>query len=241
MRMRATAIMRTRSSGSTGGRSASGVPSTGTSALIGTLSGCGSRVASWRSISQRSSTLSPIPMIPPQHTEIPALPHVLERAEAIVEGARLDDRAVVLAARVEVVVVRVEPRVLQALRLRRRSACRASRTPRAPPPSRRAPSRATRSNAGPSFTSRHAAPMQKRVEPISFARFALAMTALTSSIFSGPTFVSYLRRLRAVRAVLGATAGLHAEQACRAAPRRRRGCARCTARASSRSARSGLS
>ena len=50
----------------------------------------------------------------------------------------------------------------------------------------------TRSNIGPSFTSRQAAPMQKRVEPSSFARFALAMTLATSSIFSALTFVSYL-------------------------------------------------
>ena len=39
IKIRATAIMRTKSSGSTGGMLASGVPSTGTSALMGTLSG----------------------------------------------------------------------------------------------------------------------------------------------------------------------------------------------------------
>ena len=33
--------------------------------------------------------------------------------------------------------------------------------------------------------------MQKRVEPSSFARRALAITLSTSSIFSGSTFVSY--------------------------------------------------
>jgi len=46
IKMRVVAIMRTNSTGSTGGRSATGVPGVATSALIGTLSGCGSRLAS---------------------------------------------------------------------------------------------------------------------------------------------------------------------------------------------------
>ena len=66
------AIMRTRSMGSMAGMSASGVPSTGTRALMGTLSGCGSRLARVRSISQRSSSLSPMPMMPPEQTVMPA-------------------------------------------------------------------------------------------------------------------------------------------------------------------------
>jgi len=73
IRIRATAIIRTRSSGSTGGMCSSGVPGEGTRALIGTLSGWGSRLARVRSISQRSSTLSPMPMIPPEQTVTPAL------------------------------------------------------------------------------------------------------------------------------------------------------------------------
>ena len=47
IRMRAVAMARTISSGSSAGTWASGVPSTRTSMLIGTLSGCGSSVASW--------------------------------------------------------------------------------------------------------------------------------------------------------------------------------------------------
>ncbi len=49
----------------------------------------------------------------------------------------------------------------------------------------------TRSNAGPSFTSRHAAPMQNRVDPCSLARRAAASTSSTSSIFSAPTSVAW--------------------------------------------------
>ncbi|KYG03621.1 hypothetical protein BE21_50785 [Sorangium cellulosum] len=48
----------------------------------------------------------------------------------------------------------------------------------------------TRSKAGPSFTSRHAAPMQNLVEPPARARSAAARTAPTSSMRSGPTSVS---------------------------------------------------
>ncbi len=72
IRMRAQAIIRTISIGSTGRIRASGVPSTATSALIGTDSGCGSCNASVASIAQRCSTDSPIPMIPPQQTPMPA-------------------------------------------------------------------------------------------------------------------------------------------------------------------------
>jgi hypothetical protein len=69
----AVAIIRTSSSGSTGSRSPSGVPDIGASALTGTLSGCGSRLASVASIAQRSSIDSPIPMMPPEQTVMPAL------------------------------------------------------------------------------------------------------------------------------------------------------------------------
>ncbi len=73
MRIRAVAIIRTSSSGSTGSRSPSGVPDIGARALTGTLSGCGSRLASVASRPQRSSSDSPIPMMPPQQTVMPAL------------------------------------------------------------------------------------------------------------------------------------------------------------------------
>ena len=69
---RAAATMRTSSIPETGGRSASGVPGTRTRALMGTLSGCGSSAASSTSIAARSSIDSPIPMMPPLHTVMPA-------------------------------------------------------------------------------------------------------------------------------------------------------------------------
>jgi hypothetical protein len=50
----------------------------------------------------------------------------------------------------------------------------------------------TASNCGPSFTSRHAAPMQKRVAPASRACFAEASTSSTCISFSALTPVSYL-------------------------------------------------
>jgi hypothetical protein len=53
---RAVATMRTKSSESIRGRFASGVPLTGTSALIGTLSGCGDIAAKTCSIAARSRT-----------------------------------------------------------------------------------------------------------------------------------------------------------------------------------------
>lgn len=71
-RMRATAMARIQLNGSTGGRSASGVPSTGTKALIGTLSGCGRNSDKVWSSLIRSVSLSPSPMMPPLQTLIPA-------------------------------------------------------------------------------------------------------------------------------------------------------------------------
>ena len=65
--MRAVAIRRTSSSGSTGGSDASGVPSTRASALIGTLSGCGSSVAGLR-VDRLPAVgrASPVEGVPPQ-------------------------------------------------------------------------------------------------------------------------------------------------------------------------------
>src|SRR5882724_2516332 len=73
--MRAVAIIRTRSSGSTAGRSAraaSGVPATRTRALTGTLSGWGSMRERTPSSAIRSASASPMPRMPPQQTAIPA-------------------------------------------------------------------------------------------------------------------------------------------------------------------------
>ncbi len=66
------AIVRTISTVSTRFCSASGVPSTATSALMGTDSGWTSWLAKVMSSLQRSSRDSPRPMIPPEHTEMPA-------------------------------------------------------------------------------------------------------------------------------------------------------------------------
>jgi hypothetical protein len=58
-----------------------------------------------------------MPTMPPQQTFMPALAHALQRVEAVLVGARGDDLAVELGRGVEVVVVVVEPGVLQLLRL----------------------------------------------------------------------------------------------------------------------------
>ena len=57
--------------GWTGSLSPSGVPGTGTRALIGTDSGAGFRFASAMRSPMRSSACSPMPTIPPQQTFIP--------------------------------------------------------------------------------------------------------------------------------------------------------------------------
>ena len=70
--MRAVAIRRTSWIESTGVAFCSGVPGDGIRQLIGTLSGGGSRLANSASIMSRSSSVSPMPMMPPQQTEMPA-------------------------------------------------------------------------------------------------------------------------------------------------------------------------
>mmetsp|Transcript_12513 Transcript_12513/g.57933 ORF Transcript_12513/g.57933 Transcript_12513/m.57933 type:complete len:203 (+) Transcript_12513:2153-2761(+) len=70
--IRATAMARTISNPVGGSRFSSGVPLTGTSALIGTLSGCSGKLARTRSMLARSFSSSPRPKIPPQQTLIPA-------------------------------------------------------------------------------------------------------------------------------------------------------------------------
>ena len=118
---------------------------------------------------QRSSIDSPMPMMPPEQTVMPALRTRSSVSQPVVVGAGRDDRLVVLARGVEVVVVGVEPGLLEAARLivgehaERAAGLEAERfTPRT--------MSSTRSNAGPSFTSRQAAPMQKRVAPRPCAR-----------------------------------------------------------------------
>ncbi|EAU66596.1 hypothetical protein STIAU_3593 [Stigmatella aurantiaca DW4/3-1] len=72
MSRRAVAMVRTISTVSTRFCPANGVPSTATSALMGTDSGWTSWLARVRSSLQRSSRDSPRPMMPPEHTEMPA-------------------------------------------------------------------------------------------------------------------------------------------------------------------------
>ncbi|CSP72463.1 Uncharacterised protein [Shigella sonnei] len=70
--IRATAIVRIKSKASTSSLSASGVPFTFTSMLIGTLSGGVGRFASCSNNPARSFTVSPKPTMPPEQTLIPA-------------------------------------------------------------------------------------------------------------------------------------------------------------------------
>ncbi|MCY1245541.1 hypothetical protein D9M72_587010 [compost metagenome] len=72
MSMRASAMVRTKSIGSTGAASASFEPGIGISMLIGTLSGGTGRLASVTSIEIRSSAVSPMPRMPPAQTLMPA-------------------------------------------------------------------------------------------------------------------------------------------------------------------------
>jgi hypothetical protein len=70
--IRVAAIIRTKSIASILSLCPSGVPAIGTSALMGTLSGCGSNPAKIRSMDALSLTASPMPMMPPQHICSPA-------------------------------------------------------------------------------------------------------------------------------------------------------------------------
>src|SRR5262249_55271127 len=72
--IRVVAIKRTSWIESTGAASWSGVPWIGDRQLMGMLSGGGSRAASSARSDSRSSSLSPIPKMPPQQTEMPARP-----------------------------------------------------------------------------------------------------------------------------------------------------------------------
>ena len=72
MAMRATAIMRTNSNGSSSALPCSGVPATCTSRLIGTESGCAGRLASASSSPARCARVSPMPTMPPQQVFSPA-------------------------------------------------------------------------------------------------------------------------------------------------------------------------
>ena len=166
------AIMRTNSSGSTGLRSASGVPAVATSALMGTLSGCGIQI---RQRHQHGAAI----VDRFAHADDAAradgdsrLADVGQRLQAVLVGTRADDAAVERLRGVEVVVVGGQACLGQPVGLSLPSACPGCNTP--PAPCRCTPRTMARtsSNAGPSLTSRQAAPMQNRVAPAAFARVA---------------------------------------------------------------------
>ena len=73
----------------------------------------------------------------------------------------------------------------------------------------------TLSKAGPSFTSRQAAPMQKRVAPASLASAAFAehVVDVEQGLALQPGLLGVMGRLRAIFAVLGAGPGLDRKQA----------------------------
>ena len=72
MVMRAQAMVRTNSKGSSGATSPMGVPGTFTRWLIGTDSGGGVMLANWAISEARSRRFSPMPTMPPQQTLMPA-------------------------------------------------------------------------------------------------------------------------------------------------------------------------
>ena len=120
MVMRATAMVRTNSIGSSAGASASGVPATRTSMLIGTDFGMR------RQARQRRDHADAI-LAALAHADDAAaadidarMAHVRERLEPVLIDARGDDLAVKFRRGVEVVVVIVETGFLEPLRLRRR-------------------------------------------------------------------------------------------------------------------------
>ena len=115
--IRATAMVRTNSSGSRGPASASGVPSTRTSILIGTLSGCSGKLAS---AEHGGAILDAFP-----HTQDAAtadmdarFPHMGQCVEPVLVGARCNDPVVIRLGGVEVMVVIVQARFLEPLDLR---------------------------------------------------------------------------------------------------------------------------
>ncbi len=143
---------------------------------------------------------------------MPDSPHARQRREPLVVGPRGDDAAVELGRRVEVVVVGGQAGRRRARRPAPASACRACSRPPCPSPRTTRTMSSTRSKRRPSGTSRQAAPMQNRVAPCSRARVR-RLGQLVERHEIGPRHVGLVvRRLRTVGAVLGAAAGLDAEQ-----------------------------
>ena len=138
--------------------------------------------------------------------------HVVERVEAVLVGARGDDGAVIFRRGVEVVVVVVEAGGLQPRAPARPSACRAWR--RSPGPSALTPSTMaqtwSRSRSFGLAPGRAHAEARGAARPWPRALRPAPRRALIS--FSALTPVSYCAALRAIGAVLRAAAGLDRQQ-----------------------------
>ena len=210
--MRAVAIVRTSSNGSSGWRSPSGVPSTRTSRLTGTLSGCGSSDAScW------SRPIADPPIF--AHADDAAaadrdagLPHARQRLEPIVVGARRDDAAVELGRGVEVVVVGGQPGVGERVGLLLRQHAERAAGFHAEPAHAADHRRAPGSNAGRPARRARPRPCRSASRP---ARVPAGRRVVSSSIDTSSDARDVglvVRRLRAVGAVLRTAAGLDAEQ-----------------------------
>ena len=152
-----------------------------------------------------------MPMMPPEQTVMPASRTLRMRGQAIVVGPGRDDRPVVLARGVEVVVVSVEPGLLQPPRLVlvQHAERDAGFEPHALHPAHHF------EHAVEGVAVLHLAPGCPHAEArgaCSRARRAAATTSSTLSSASRFDGRLVVRRLRAVPAVLGAAAGLDAEQ-----------------------------
>ena len=113
MRMRASAIVRTKEIGSIFSVAASGVPGMAISMLIGTLSGCCGRLASVdQHVDPVFRLLAHADDAAGAHLDA-GVAHACKRLEAIGERARRDDLAVVALRGIDVVVVVVEAGVLE--------------------------------------------------------------------------------------------------------------------------------
>ena len=163
MVMRATAMVRTKSIGSSGSLSPSRVPLTFISALIGTL--CGMLGQGRERMDHADAVVFVF-----AHADDAAAAHIdagvahmRQRVEAVLEGARGDDLLVILRRGVDVVVVIVEAGVFS------RSACGPVSMPsvtQVSMPSALTPSTmAQTASRSLSLGERQAAPMQKRVAP----------------------------------------------------------------------------
>ena len=135
-----------------------------------------------------------------------------DRVEALVIRPCRDDAAVELGRACRGCGCTPSSRRPRARRPVPASACRACSTLPCRARGRPAPSSSTRSNSSPSATSRHAAPMQNRVAPCSRALRAAASASSTLSEIVAIGVRPIVRRLRAIRAVLGTSAALDVQQ-----------------------------